>query len=681
MTEGAALHFPYHGCFSAVIIFLAAYSAVQVLHQRRLRRFGNPQLLGLTGLWPRRICSGIFLAATVGALVALHAGPGARSGMPGAKPGLVVFLIDPPGRPPGISYIEAPWREYGRELRLVVESIRPERVAVYVCGSPPRMVVPATEDVPGALLLLDAGSADYEVPTAGSVETSVRAIRLIASRADAEAPCAVVAVSPRAESEIDAVANSSWGEPPVIFIQSTLGKGTPGYRSEGPRAQWMRLELPESLRAFVRSLLQREGQPGWPDGQVLALIAFLALYLESVLRLLWSAAAASGRRIFPHAVPRDTAAQERPVPGLSTPLLLVMICLASGNAAGAPSADPGGAAHRILIEGITPHVAVVTEVSDEEPYVGQQFSVIYKLRCSIPPTAVDVDPQDFTGFWTVTAPTSGQARPEPVTLNGRAATDFLLRQLIVFPLRPGRQALPALRLKMKQGSSSLDDWDLTTHTRPFEVDVRPVPATQEGRDTFSLVGSLEAKLSDGEPDKADEAILEIQGTANLAFFRPENWLKNGDGKPLLIRLRDAETLVQTRDYEGKRRLTFLQRRKWTVGVLSGERTGIGLKPFSIPFFDPEASTWRTQEIPAFVPGSNVRASRARAAIDTETVELRPSHAHAPRYSTPVIIAFTVSCMSLLVVMIAGRSSGRTSPKRAASAPAPRSHKAADETPH
>jgi hypothetical protein len=211
--------------------------------------------------------------------------------------------------------------------------------------------------------------------------------------------------------------------------------------------------------------------------------------------------------------------------------------------------------------------------------------------------------------------------------------------------------------------------------------VRPVPATQEGRDTFSLVGSLEAKLSDGEPDKADEAILEIQGTANLAFFRPENWLKNGDGKPLLIRLRDAETLVQTRDYEGKRRLTFLQRRKWTVGVLSGERTGIGLKPFSIPFFDPEASTWRTQEIPAFVPGSNVRASRARAAIDTETVELRPSHAHAPRYSTPVIIAFTVSCMSLLVVMIAGRSSGRTSPKRAASAPAPRSHKAADETPH
>jgi hypothetical protein len=573
--------------------------------------------------------------------------------MPGNSPGLVVFLVEPPGRSPGVPYIDTLWGEQSRDLRLVVESIKPERIEVYIAGSPPRLVVPATKDVPGALLLLDAGSADYDASKAGAFETSVETVRVIASRSDTEVPCAVVVVSPRTEPEIDAAANPARDGPPVIFVRSTLGKGPPGYRAQGPNAQWMRLDLPEPLRAFAGNLSHQHREPVWPGAQVLALTAFLALYLEGALRLSWSYGAGLRCRMLRHLFRRGKPAEEGPSPEFSGSLLLVMICLAAGYVAASPADD---ASHRISLESITPHIAVVTEVSDEEPYVGQQFSVIYKLRCSIPPTAVDVDPQDFTGFWTVTAPAAGQARPEPVTLSGRPATDFLLRQLIVFPLRPGRQALPPLRLKIKEGASSRDDWDLTRHTRAVGINVRPVPVTEGKRDAFFMVGSLDVRLSNGDPDNARESVLEVRGTANLDFFRPEQWLKSRDEQPLLIRLRDAESLVQTRDYEGKRRLTLLQRRKWSVRVYAGESAGTGIEPFRVPFFDPEASGWRSVEVPVFVPRTGTGTAQARNP-DSEVAGPRQLRGRVTGFSPPVIIAFAVSCLALLAVMIAGRRRG------------------------
>ncbi len=652
MTESAALHPPHLVCVTAAIMFLAAWIATHALHDRRLKRFANPQLLGFAGMWPRRICSGVLLAGATGALAALLAIAGDRSPVPGKGLGAVLFLVDPPERSPGMPYLEGAWGDYSRDLRCAVESVEPELISFYLTGSVPRLVVPYTEDVPGALLLLEAGSFDFEASSASVVEASVGAIRLISSGATAAAASTVIVFSSKAEPEIDAIANSLQGGPPVIFVRSAPGRGEPGYRREGPGAQWMRLDDPESLRSFAMNVGHAGERRGWQDTQVLALAAFLLLYLEWSFRLSRPAGRVAGRRVAPLPYLHGNAGGGGSGPGVLRCLPVMMICLVARQALPSESGDPGRASHRVSVEAIGPHAAIVTEISDEEPCVGQQFSVIYRLRCSIPPVAVDVDPQDFAGFWSVTAPTTGQARPESVTLNGKAATDFLLRQVIVFPLKPGKQVLPSLRLKIKQDVSSRDDWDLTRQTGPVVINVKPVSVAGEREDAFFMVGSLEAAVSGGDSGSAHEAVLAVEGTANLDFFRPERLLKGRDGQPLLVRLRDVESLVQTRDYEGRRRLTLLQRRRWVVSAPAGDTTDVAVNSLSIPVFDPEASRWRSVRIPAF--GFGPGDSRAAQVPHPSAGSPQLQRGIGVRCMTPGTVAFGVSCLALLVVVISSR---------------------------
>ena len=158
MTEVSTVHSSYSVCATVTVILFAAWVAAHALHDRRLKRFGDPQLLGLGGMWPRRVCSGILLAGAAGAMFALVAAAGAGSLLPAEGSGRVVFLVDPPGRSPGTGYGEQVWGGFSRDLRQVVETIGPEQVAIYLTGSPPRMVVPSTKDVSGALLVLEAES-------------------------------------------------------------------------------------------------------------------------------------------------------------------------------------------------------------------------------------------------------------------------------------------------------------------------------------------------------------------------------------------------------------------------------------------------------------------------------------------------------------------------------------------
>ena len=651
--ESAAPHFPYYASAAAIIIFLVAWAAAQALHYRRLRRFGNPQLLGLAGLWPRRICSAVLMAGAAGALVPLLGGAGAGSHPSDESPRLMVFLVDPPPRLPGPPYADTAWGDYVRDLQLVVESIKPDRFAVYLSGSPPVMVVPPTRDVPGAFLLLEAGLPEYEASTANAVVTSVEAIRLISSRSGAEAVSGVVVVSPRTEQEIDVAAGAIRGVPRLIFVRSTQGKEALAYRSDVPGAQWTRLDMPGPLKALATGLQRENQQQDLPRAQLLALTAFLLLFLECAIRLSWAAGGGSGSRILPYAGAPGKPAEETRAPGPSMCVMVALVCLAARHAGATVPSNQAGEAHSTSLDALSPHVAVVTEISNAQPFVGQQLSVIYKLRCSIPPLAVDVDPQDFTGFWTVTAPTTGQARAEAVTLNGRPATDFLLRQLIVFPLRPGKQALPPLRLKIKQDSSSREDWDLTASTRSVEVNVRAVPSAVVDRGTFFMVGSLEGRLSGGGPDSAREAVLEVEGTANLEFFRPQRWLKFRDGHPVLIRLRDTESLIQTRDYEGKRRLTLLQRQRWVVSAFAEGSASVRMESSSVPFFDPQASKWRALEIPSFVLGTGSGAPQSAPTPHPDPGLPGQSQSRFRGAGSPVAVAFIVSCLALLVVILTG----------------------------
>jgi hypothetical protein len=148
----------------------------------------------------------------------------------------------------------------------------------------------------------------------------------------------------------------------------------------------------QPLKALATDL-QRKTTAGFATRPLLALTAFLLLFLEYAIRLSWAAGGGSGSRIPYAGAQAGRRLRSRPF----------QVCDGRAGLPGGEACwrnrtfEPGREAHSTSLDALSPHVAVVTEISHGAAFVGQQLSVIYKLRCSIPPLAVD-DPQDFTGF-------------------------------------------------------------------------------------------------------------------------------------------------------------------------------------------------------------------------------------------------------------------------------------------
>ena len=264
---------------------------------------------------------------------------------------------------------------------------------------------------------------------------------------------------------------------------------------------------------------------------------------------------------------------------------------------------------REVISRVGPGLAIVTEIGNGTPYVGQQFSIIYSLRALNAPSAVDVDPQQFTGFWTELSPPSADDRPSVHSLENQPASQYLLRQVIAFPLSDGKVQLPPIRLKIKMPDpgSATGKWDLVCTSEPVSINVLPVPSA--GGQGLSLVGNVEGSLTRSGANAGSEAVLELQGTANLAFFDPLQWIGARPGLVLSVRPADWDKLVQTRDAGGKRQITLLQRRSWSIRVL-GQGPGtvrVGGNPLHV--FEPSTGVWTEQAIGGFtVTGADVKSA-------------------------------------------------------------------------
>lgn len=258
---------------------------------------------------------------------------------------------------------------------------------------------------------------------------------------------------------------------------------------------------------------------------------------------------------------------------------------------------PAADSSQTFVSQIAPDLAIVTEVSLDKPYVGQQFSVIYKLRAQHPPAAVDIDPQQYPGFWTEVVPLTQDSASAARALKGQEAVDFLLRQVTVYPLLEGTLKLPPLSVKVKRSgrlSAQRDDWDVVGASVPVDVQAIPLPPGPRPGPGAAFVGSVEGSLSrEGEGQSA--IVLEMQGTANLALFRPLDWLPRPAGVSLHARLAAAENLAQIVDREGKRQLLLLQRQRWEIS-LSGGEPGRSIEDLYLPVFEPHDRIWKTQRI-------------------------------------------------------------------------------------
>jgi hypothetical protein len=230
---------------------------------------------------------------------------------------------------------------------------------------------------------------------------------------------------------------------------------------------------------------------------------------------------------------------------------------------------------------IAPDLVLVTEFSVKEPLVGQQVAVLYRLRATPPPAAVDIDPQQFSGFWTEIAPLADTGRSR--SPDGGASVEFLLRQVIVFPLYAGDLQLPPLRIKVKRNTSvasRADDWDIIGSSSPVLLRVRDLPAVNALQHRWPLVGAVSGTLQEQRISGAPRTILELKGTAHLALFDPLEWLHD---RRIQARTIEWESSVQTLDMHGKRVVTLIQRRRWALDP--------GVKEISLPVFQPESQSF------------------------------------------------------------------------------------------
>jgi hypothetical protein len=282
------------------------------------------------------------------------------------------------------------------------------------------------------------------------------------------------------------------------------------------------------------------------------------------------------------------------VPALLGPALLAYFLMAY-------PVFPAGADPGTWLTNVGKGFAIVTEVSNMTPYAGEQFTVAYRLRAARPPVAVDIDPQQFTGFWT--EPT-GSAEPAAATQgHAPSESEYLLREIIAYPLLSGELKLPALRLKIKAAgvpSRSDEDWDLICLSEPVSIRVLPLPNERDS--LIPLVGSLEGRFLSDEPSRG-EALLELQGTSNLALFDPARWIRVADPIAIVVRPVDDEKMVQTIEIGGKRRIRLLQRRRWSLRPAVPRNQDTRVDGFRVELFTPENGKWSTKTIAGIrIPG-------------------------------------------------------------------------------
>jgi hypothetical protein len=304
---------------------------------------------------------------------------------------------------------------------------------------------------------------------------------------------------------------------------------------------------------------------------------------------------------------------------------------------------------QIFVSQIAPDFSILTEVSIAEPYVGQQFSIIYRLRAQRSPAAVDVDPQQFPGFWTEAIPISQESTSTARPLKG--AVDYLLRQVVAFPLMTGTLQLPPLSLKIKRSglvTAKRDDWDVIGSSAPVPIYSLQLPGERPPGPDLPFVGGAQGTMSwtgEGRPS----ILLEVQGTANLALFQPLDWLHPPDGIKFQARLAAADHVASTIDREGRRQLSLIQRQRWIISVTGGKQ-GQQIGDLVLPLFEPSEKAWRDLRITGIEVPASAAPTQAGEKPNAPGTAAGPSARLLPWPGVPAAVTLLVLGAALMLAI-------------------------------
>lgn len=320
---------------------------------------------------------------------------------------------------------------------------------------------------------------------------------------------------------------------------------------------------------------------------------------------------------------------------------------------------------RIFETRISPSLSIVREINPPSPFVGQQFTIIYSLHALKIPVAVDIEPQQYSHFWTEIIPLKEQPRTVARIVQGRARHEFVLRQVVAYPLSAGLLELPPLALKIKTMGNLVagsDNWDLIARSRPDFVRVQPLPPEQERTGRAVFVGSISGQWSEIPTAHGHEIRLEMRGNANLAFFHPEDWVRSRGGFYLSSRLASAESEVQTKDIGGNRQLLVTNGQRWSIRVFPSGKEPLRLDDLVIPVFQPESETWSTIRIRGFPLRASAADAQRRNLGELQAVP-RDDRISPARYILLLVTACAVVAASILWLVLKSRGRQKGSPSQ------------------
>ncbi len=555
-------------------IFLVGWAVSEWLCRRRLQHFGDARVLGVSYSWMPRVVALVLLLLGITSTAALLAIPvTGENTLSGVSPEIRILLDDGSLDAGG----DTLWDTLETAVQVILDQAPGMHFSVLASGQPAEIWVHPTADVEGIRIVVSRMRFALKRGTGGGLSETL-AEHLHDQRPDSpQARLAVITAMPSEDLERLPVMQED-GASYFVFVHLSGDRGEMRFGYRATTGEWKWTVEP----AAVGNRLKAEigASVSWGSLSLMQGYALLAIFLfcaEYVCRRA-----------------ERSAAGKLSLPGI---ILLLMGWILPALPQSAQAQETPSDPARTFVSQIARDFAIVTEISLQDPYVGQQFSVIYRLRAQQPPAAVDIDPQQYTGFWTEVVPISQESASTARPLRGKAVVDFLLRQVIAYPIEEGVLQLPPLSIKVKRAgriSSQPDDWDVVGLSAPIEIRSLPLPPGPEAVRTVPLVGSAEGSMS-WEGDGYTTIVLELQGTANLALFKPLDWLILRPGQLCQAHLVRAENVARTMDLDGKRQLSLVQRQQWILR-LAGVGPGQEVDDLVLPVFAPIERSWKSLRV-------------------------------------------------------------------------------------
>lgn len=269
----------------AEILPLLVLSAAVVgygLQRRRLERFGDCQVLGVSDHTIRRAASALLLAFGIACVAAVPAGPYREEQDVAMAVPAIEILLDFKSAGESKREAESLWEDLCDSVDSLVALSPSCRFSVYCAGNPLELLVPETLDAQGLLLVLNGTLP----PNAGGRPDRLQeALAALLPRKARNEQRSVVVVSTRTREELTRLSLLE-AQPAVnpLFLRIAAETGFAEYGIHRVKGGWSWSRQPAFLRSYLDSSMRADQQrPSlWGRFSAMQFFAFAGFFLLSV---------------------------------------------------------------------------------------------------------------------------------------------------------------------------------------------------------------------------------------------------------------------------------------------------------------------------------------------------------------------------------------------------------------